>query len=134
MAFGQERSVMPGAVDSAKHILAVDEKVQYGIFGLIGGSGYFPPKEFLNEFLMVGCDPCDQDGRMSSWEPFALSHEEYDEVKAWWASAHPGTVASNLGVGCWQDWACVIISPEDWGFPDGLPRPAEPNAAPARGE
>ena len=52
---------MAGAVDAAKRVLAAGEAVLYGIFGVIGGSGYFPSLEFLNEFLMVGCDSCDQD-------------------------------------------------------------------------
>src|SRR5262245_16266178 len=57
-------------LDVAKQVLTADEQVLYGIFGHIGTSGYFPPYEFLNEFLMVGCDPCDQDGRMANWQPF----------------------------------------------------------------
>lgn len=116
---------MPGAIDDAKRVLAADENVLYGIFGLIAGSGYFPPREFLNEFLMVGSDPCDQDGRIRRWKPFELSSIDYDEVKAWWASAHPGAIVSNLGVGCWHDWQQVIINPEDWGFSNGLPGLAE---------
>src|SRR5262249_7930489 len=79
-----EGAPMVGAVDAAKQVLSADEAVLYGIFGIIGNSGYFPPREFLNEFLMVGSDPCDQDGRMGRWKPFALSPGEYDEVKAWW--------------------------------------------------
>ncbi len=117
---------MAGAVDAAKRVLAADEKMLYGIFGVIGGSGYFPPREFLNEFLMVGCDPCDQDARMDRWQPFALSPGDYDEVKTWWVSGHPGTVASDFGVESWNDWVQVILNPEDWGFSDGLPHPAEP--------
>jgi len=112
---------MAGTVDAAKRVLVADEAVLYGIFGVIGGSGYFPPRDFLNEFLMVGSDPCDQDGRMDGWRPFTLSPSEYDEVEAWWVSAHYGTVTSNLGVGSWDDWVQVILNPEDWGFSDGLP-------------
>ena len=44
-------------------------------------------------------------------EPFALSPWEYEEVKAWWAAGHPGAVASDLGVGCWNDWVQVILNP-----------------------
>jgi hypothetical protein len=120
---------MAGAVDTAKEVLEADTAVLYGIFGHIGGTGYFPPREFLNEFLMVGCDPCDQDRRMGHWRPFTLSPEQYDEIKIWWVGGHPGTVVSDLGVGSWNDWAQVILNPEDWGYPDGLPRPAEPSAA-----
>ena len=64
---------MAGAVETAKLVLEADEAVLYGIFGLIGASVYFPPRDFLNEFLMVGNDPCDQDGRMSgAVRPLAL--------------------------------------------------------------
>jgi 6-phosphogluconolactonase len=117
---------MSGAFETAKRVLEADEAVLYGIFGVIAGTGYFPPRDFLNEFLMVGSDPCDQDGRMSRWQPFTLSPGEYAEVKAWWAAGHLGAVVSDLGVGCWNDWVQVILNPKDWGFPDTLPRPAEP--------
>jgi hypothetical protein len=117
---------MARAVDAAKRVLAADEAVPYGIFGVVGRSGYFPPRDFLNEFLMVGSDPCDQDERMDDWQPFVLSPEEYDELKAWWVFGHPGSVASDLGVGSWNDWVQMILNPEGAGFPCGLPRPAEP--------
>ena len=117
---------MPGVIDVATRVLTADEAVMYGIFGVIRLSGYFPPREFLNEVFMVGYDPCDQDGRMDGWEPFALSPGEYDEVKAWWVSRHLETVTSDLGVGSWNDWVQVILHPEDWGFPEGLPPPGEP--------
>jgi hypothetical protein len=116
---------MAEAVDAAKRVLTSNEKVLYGIFGLIGGSGYFPPHEFLNEFLMLGSDPCDQDARMGHWQTFALSSDEYEEVKMWWISGHPGTMVSHLGVGCWNDWIQTILNPEDWGFPEGLPHSVE---------
>lgn len=111
---------MVWTIETAMRVLKADEEVLYGIFGIIGTSAYFPPRDFLNEFFMVGSDPCDQDGRMSLWEPFALTPVEYDEVKAWWVTDHPGTVESDLGVGCWRDWVQVILNPEDWGYPDGL--------------
>lgn len=117
---------MTGAVETAKRVLEADESVLYGIFGVIGGSGYFPPRDFLNEFLLVGNDPCDQDGRTGGWQPFMLAPAEYDEVKTWWAAGHPGAIVSDLGVGCWNDWVQVILNPEDWGYPEGLPCPAEP--------
>src|ERR1700687_1673171 len=53
-------------LDIAKQVLAANEAVLYGIFGVIGSSGYFPPRDFLNDFLRQGTDPCDQDGRMSA--------------------------------------------------------------------
>ncbi|QDV31603.1 hypothetical protein Spb1_35480 [Planctopirus ephydatiae] len=117
---------MGEAILTAKQVLEADEAVRYGIFGVIGGSGYFPPRDFLNEFFLVGSDPCDQDGRMGRWQPFTLSDDEYHEVKAWWAASHPGVVASDLGVDCWSDWVQVILNPEDWGYPDGLPLTDEP--------
>lgn len=95
---------MVGAVESAKRVLAADEAVLYGIFGVIGSSGYFPPRNFLNEFLMQGHDPCDQDQRLSGWQPFALSPEEYQEVKTWWTISHIGAVEDSLGKGSWNDW------------------------------
>lgn len=110
-------------VVEAKSVLRRDEAVLFGIFGIIGGSGYFPPREFLNEFLMAGSDPCDQDGRMAHWQPFTLSPIEYDVVRAWWVASHPGAVTSDLGVGGWDDWVQVILNPEDWGFHDDLHRP-----------
>ncbi|ODA30518.1 hypothetical protein A6X21_05665 [Planctopirus hydrillae] len=117
---------MGEAVLTAKKVLEADEAVLYGIFGVIGGSGYFPPRAFLNEFFLVGSDPCDQDRRMGCWQPFTLSDDEYHEVKAWWAASHPGVVASDLGVDCWSDWVQVILNPEDWGYPDGLSLTNEP--------
>ena len=39
---------MMGAVEGAKRVLKADEAVLYGIFGVIGASAYFPPREFLN--------------------------------------------------------------------------------------
>jgi hypothetical protein len=124
--------LMSDSVKTAKWVLEADEVVLYGIFGIIGGSGYFPPREFINEFLMVGHDPCDQDGRMESWHPFILAPDEYDVITSWWAIKHPGAVVSNLGVGNWNDWVQVILNPEDWGFPDGLPSPVEPFSPPNR--
>src|ERR1035437_3982398 len=82
------RDVGPNFVDAAKRVLADDEAVLFGIFGVIGTSGYFPPSAFLNEFFMHGNDPCDQDGRMKEWTPFTLSPEEYREVFSWWVLSH----------------------------------------------
>ena len=101
---------MPGSLDAAKRVLAADETVRYGIFGVIGSSGYFPPREILNEFLLRGYDPCDQDGRMSGWQPFSLSPEEYCELKVWWATGHVGAVEHGLGADCWDDWVQEILN------------------------
>lgn len=38
---------MAEAVDAAKRVLAADAAVLYGIFGVISGTAYFPPREFL---------------------------------------------------------------------------------------
>jgi hypothetical protein len=94
---------------AAKQVLMIDEKVLYGIFGFIGSSGYFPPREFLNEFLMGGSDPCDQDGRMSHWRPFAVSAEEYRDLKEWWAARYADAVEDSLGVENWDDWVQEIL-------------------------
>jgi hypothetical protein len=96
-------------VETAKRVLTANEAVLYGIFGQISAFPYFPPRPFLNEFLMGGSDPCDQDRRMGTWTPFALSSEEYREVKEWWAQSHPGSVENALGARCWNDWAQVIL-------------------------
>ncbi len=93
----------------AKHVLAADEAVLYGIFGVIANSGYFPPRVFLNEFLLRGSDPCDQDGRMSDWQPLSVSPEEYRDLKAWWVARHPGTIEEALGTDCWDDWVQEIL-------------------------
>lgn len=45
-------------INYAKRVLDENTKVLYGIFGVISGSGYFPPLPFLNEFLMAGSDSC----------------------------------------------------------------------------
>ena len=49
-------------IDHAKRVLEDNTNVLYGIFGIISGSGCFPPLLFLNEFFLAGSDPCDQDG------------------------------------------------------------------------
>lgn len=96
---------------AAKQVLATNEKVRYGIFGQIGASGYFPPREFLNEFLMKGMDPCDQDGRMSPWRPFAVTPEEYRDLKEWWIARHSGAIEDGLGADNWDDWVQEILDP-----------------------
>jgi len=115
--------MIPRHVATAKYVLKEDEDVLYGVFGHIGASGYFPPRQLLNEFLMIGTDPCDQDGLMAPWIPFALEPAEYDEVKAWWMGAHPGTLVSDLGAQSWDEWISAILHPRDWGYPEGLPHP-----------
>ena len=100
---------MPNVLESAKQLLAANETVQYGIFGVIGSSGVFPPQEFLNEFLAQGNDPCDQDGRMSRWKPFNLSPEEYNQLLEWWLEDHPNAVKDRLGAECWDDWVQEVV-------------------------
>lgn len=100
---------MMNPVARAKEILLSDVAVPYGIFGYIASTGYFPPLFFLNEFFKVGYDPCDQDGRMEGWTPFTLFPEEYQEVKNWWVSLHPGAVEDQLGAGSWSDWLQEIL-------------------------
>ena len=91
-------------VEQAQAILAENERVLYGVFGVVAGSGVFPPHEFLNEFFLVGYDPCDQDQRMSPWKAFALSRQEYEQVKAWWLRDHGGAREDRLGAKCWSEW------------------------------
>lgn len=96
-------------ISKAKRVLDENTKVLYGIFGIIDGSGCFPPLPFLNEFFLVGSDPCDQDGRMGRWRPFILTIPEYEVVKAWWLEARPGTIEAQLGCECWSDWVQEIL-------------------------
>lgn len=96
-------------IDHAKRVLEDNTKVLYGIFGIISGSGYFPPLPFLNEFFLAGSDPCDQDGRMGRWRRFALTLSEYEVVKAWWIENNPNTIESQLGCECWNDWVQEIL-------------------------
>jgi hypothetical protein len=103
---------MGDSLDRAKDVLERNEQVLYGIFGVIASSGFFPPRDFLNEFLLWGSDPCDQDGRMTPWIPFSLSVEAYDEIRNWWVANHPGTIEDSLGAATWNDWVCELLDPE----------------------
>jgi len=96
-------------VELAKKIIVQNTNVLYGIFGVIDSSRYFPPKKFLNQFLMAGSDPCDQDGRMDSWRPFTLNEDEYEIIKEWWLAEHTGSIVDDLGEENWDDWAVEII-------------------------
>ena len=107
---GRRRNSMSTSVSAAKRVLAANEAVLYGIFGVIAASNLFPPQAFLNEFLAVGSDPCDQDSRMGSWHPFTVSPQEYLEVKAWWVAAHPGAVEDGLGAESWDDWVQEVLT------------------------
>lgn len=91
-------------------ILDENSKVLYGIFGMIENSGYFPPCDFLNEFLLHGSDPCDQDYRMGEWKPFILTKQEYEVVKKWWYELHPEAIESHLDCECWDDWVQMILN------------------------
>ncbi len=95
--------------DLAKQVLEINASVRYGIFGFIEGTGYFPPLPFLNEFLGKGHDPCDQDGRMADWAPFALSPGAYAEVKSWWLERNPGAVEDALDATTWDEWAQKLL-------------------------
>jgi hypothetical protein len=101
---------MSNAVEKAKLVLEKDLAVLYGFFGVLDSSGFFPPREFLNEFLRRGLDPCDQDGRMEGWTPFTLSDQDYQAVRDWWTSKRPGARVDALGANCWDDWAQKVIN------------------------
>jgi hypothetical protein len=96
-------------VELVKQILTANTKVLHGLFGIIEASGYFPPRLFLNEFLMHGSDPRDQDARMDSWTPFALSADDYSVVKIWWLQDHPDAIEDTLDENCWTDWMVKIL-------------------------
>ena len=100
---------MSNSLAVAKRILSDNSEVLYGIFGIIEVSGYFPPLAFLNEFLMKGSDPCDQDQRMDDWKPFEISEGEYADIKRWWIAMNPGAVEDALGEDCWEDWVQEIL-------------------------
>jgi hypothetical protein len=91
-------------LEKAKEVLLANTIVPYGVFGVIEGSGYFPPRFFLNEFFMSEYDPCDQDGRMGRWEAFSLSNEDYLILKQWWICRNPDTVEDSLSTNCWLEW------------------------------
>ena len=93
----------------AKQVLSENTKVLYGIFGIIDTSGYFPPRIFLNEFLMQGNDPCDQDERVESWQPFELSEAAYNLVVSWWQLKYPGAVVDSLNSENWSDWVQAVL-------------------------
>ena len=93
----------------AIRILTANIHVPYGIFD---GSGYFPPLAFLNDFLLRGSDPCDQDCRMGTWRPFALTSEEYAIVTNWWLETNENAVVADLGCACWDDWVQEILDPD----------------------
>ncbi len=98
------------SAETAKRVLAENTAVLYGIFGIVDSSGFFPPREFLNQFLVQGSDPCDQDGRMSDWQPFILPPQDYLEVKEWWMVNHPGASEDDLGAECWDEWIQTILN------------------------
>ena len=101
---------MSDTLEVAKRVLSDNTKVLYGIFGIVASSDRFPPRSFLNEFLIAGNDPCDQDGRMASWSPLSLSSDEYSALKEWWISNHPDAAEDSLGVDCWGDWIQVVLN------------------------
>ncbi|MGU5763054.1 hypothetical protein [Aeromonas hydrophila] len=100
---------MSNHIEKAKKVLTENSRVPYGIFGVVRGSGFFPPRFFLNEFLSAGSDPCDQDGRMASWIPFELTAEEYLEIIKWWVSLYPNSIEDALSQSSWQEWSVEII-------------------------
>ncbi|MBL9082915.1 MAG: hypothetical protein JNK76_13965 [Planctomycetales bacterium] len=100
-------------VDAAKRVLTNSEAAGYGYFNHISPFGYFPPLEFLNQFLVLGHETWDQDGMHERWKPFELSPEEHCEVANWWIEKYPGTVVHDLGAKCWDDWLFQILHPDD---------------------
>src|SRR5438034_11340182 len=104
---------MTNDIERAKAVLAENSTMPFGIFGVVAGSKRFPPRELLNEFLMGGSDPCDQDQRMVPWPPFMLSADEFAAVEAWWQSVHPGSVTDWVVMDSWHDWTAQLIESID---------------------
>lgn len=100
---------MSNNIEVAKEVLLANSKVLYGIFSIIRQTDCFPPCAFLNEFFLVGNDPCDQDRRMNAWRPFELSKNEYLVVKSWWLSLHPTAQETTLGAEDWNDWVQEVL-------------------------
>ncbi len=103
---------MMNFVEKTKGILNENTTVLYGIFGIISDSGFFPTRKLLNEFLLKGNAPCDQDERMDHWKPFELKTKEYSEIKKWWIGLYPNAVESDLEQKSWEDWVQIIIDLE----------------------
>ena len=99
----------PSILTEAKRVIADDLAVPYGVFGLVATTPYFPPHSLLNEFFALGCDPCDQDNRMKDWTPFALTADEYEQIKQWWLMRYPRATEDSLGVSSWSDWTAEIL-------------------------
>jgi hypothetical protein len=97
------------SLENAKLVLTQNREVLYGIFGQVSTSDLFPPRDILNEFLIRGHDPCDQDGRMKNWRPFKITENEYDEILKWWLKDYPNSVVDDLGANCWDDWAYEML-------------------------
>jgi hypothetical protein len=41
--------------------------------------------------------------------PFALSPDEYNEVKAWWVAGHTGAIEDSLSAESWNDWVQEML-------------------------
>lgn len=100
---------MLDSIKAAQTVLTENASVMYGIFGIVESAGFFPSREFLNEFFQSGHDPCDQDGRMAPWSPFSLGIEDYLSIKEWWMANHPGAIEDDLGAECWDDWVQELL-------------------------
>jgi hypothetical protein len=121
---------VPSSLEKAKRVLAESEMLPVGTFKEIGDHPYFPPRAFLNEFLALSRDPCDQDGLMGKWQPFTLSPDDYCELLAWWVAKHPGAVETSLDAKCWNEWADVVFTLwETRGIPRAHESIADPGAA-----
>ena len=93
----------------AVDVISRNSQVRYGTFSIIDSSGVFPPREFLNTFLLGGSDPCDQDSTMKPWKPFELSVDEYEVVFGWWQSGHNASVVDSMECDSWGGWVAKLI-------------------------
>jgi hypothetical protein len=103
------KNLVMSNIEKAKEVLSENSEVLYGIFGVVKSSAYFPPLSFLNEFLILGYDPCDQDQRMKPWAPFKLTNDEYNILLNWWQLSNPNCSSNSLGTECWDDWVQIIL-------------------------
>ncbi len=67
-------------------------------FKIIDGETYFPPLKVMNDFLIQGHDPADQDDLYPRWNPFEIDENTYRQLKLWWITDNPDAKEDWLGL------------------------------------